>query len=106
MTDPDKLTLNDWQRTLRAERKSARTIQSYLESAQQLAAFLASRTDLLSASTGDIRDFMAWLADRRSAATCSIRYRALQQLYKWALTEDLIPASPMDRMRAPRVPDK
>lgn len=90
---------------MRAERKSARTIQSYLESAGQLAEHL-NGADLLEAATDDLRAFMGWLAGNRSPATCSVRYRALQQFYKWALGEDLIDRNPMDRMRPPTVPEK
>lgn len=104
MSDTNRLTLRDWQRTLQAERKSPRTIQSYLESAQQLAGHLAG--DLLGASTDDIRGYMMWLSDNRAPATCSVRYRALQQFYKWALAEELVERSPMGRMRPPSVPER
>ena len=40
---------------------------------------------------------------RRSRGTAAHRFRALQQFFKWAIGEGLISASPMVRMRQPRV---
>lgn len=90
---------------MQAERKSPRTLRTYLESAEQFAAHLDG-ADLLTATPADVRSFMVWLADNRSPATCSVRYRSLQQFYKWALMEELVDTSPMARMRSPRVPEK
>ena len=42
----------------------------------------------------------------RSASTASIRYRALQQWFKWMVDEDEITVDPMARMRPPIVPEQ
>lgn len=50
----------------------------------------------------------AYFADRRGKikpASLSIAFRALQQFWKWALEEEEIDRSPMERMKPPRVPD-
>lgn len=50
----------------------------------------------------------AYLADRRDKikpASLSIAFRALQQFWKWALEEEEIDRSPMERIKPPRVPD-
>lgn len=50
----------------------------------------------------------SYLAARRETvkpATLSIEFRALQQFFRWALEEDEIDRSPMERMQAPRVPE-
>ena len=50
----------------------------------------------------------AYFADRRGEikpASLSIAFRALQQFWKWALEEEEIDRSPMERMKPPRVPD-
>ncbi|MBA2556321.1 MAG: tyrosine-type recombinase/integrase [Chloroflexi bacterium] len=50
----------------------------------------------------------SYLADRRDKikpASLSIAFRALQQFWKWALEEEEIDRSPMERIRPPRVPD-
>lgn len=105
MPNLNRVTLRDWERTLQAERKSPRTVQSYLESVGQLADHLAG-ADLLEVDAAALREFMVWLAENRSPSTCSVRYRAMQQFYKWAVGEELIIASPMARMRPPSVPEK
>ena len=51
----------------------------------------------------------SWLAERRdkvAPASLSLQYRALVQFWEWAVDEDEIERSPMDKMKAPRVPDK
>ena len=37
--------------------------------------------------------------------TLSVEFRALQQFWKWALEEEEIDRSPMERMKPPRIPD-
>jgi integrase/recombinase XerC len=54
---------------------------------------------------GHLEAYMAHLIDTRSAATANVDYRALQQLMRWLLDED-IDRSPMERMRPPIVPEK
>ncbi len=50
----------------------------------------------------------AYFAARRAVvkpASLSVEFRALVQFWKWAVDEDEIERSPMERMKAPRVPD-
>lgn len=50
----------------------------------------------------------SYFAERREAVkptTLSVKFRALQQFWKWALDEEEIDRLPMERMRPPRVPD-
>jgi site-specific recombinase XerD len=47
----------------------------------------------------------AQLRDWRPA-TAAVRYRSLQQFFKWAIEEDEISDSPMARMSPPRVPEE
>ncbi len=50
----------------------------------------------------------SYVARRRGEVkptTLSLEFRALQQFFKWALEEEEIERSPMERMKAPRVPD-
>jgi site-specific recombinase XerD len=51
----------------------------------------------------------AFVADRLAtvkAATISIQYRALQQFFRWAVSEEETPSSPMTKMRPPIVPEE
>lgn len=47
---------------------------------------------------------MADLVETRSASTANVTYRALQQLMKWLLEEE-VDRSPMERIRPPIVPE-
>ena len=53
-----------------------------------------------------VEEFVAHLAETRSAATASVRYRALQQWFAWMAEEEEIAADPMARMRPPIVPEQ
>lgn len=50
----------------------------------------------------------SYFAERREQVkptTLSVEFRALQQFWRWALDEEEIERSPMERMRPPRIPD-
>ena len=50
----------------------------------------------------------SWIAKRREGvkpATMVIEYHAVQQFWRWAIEEDEVDRSPMERMKAPRVPE-
>jgi site-specific recombinase XerD len=65
-----------FERHLRAENKSARTVQTYLEAVQQLDAFLTARgIDLAGARREDIEAYLAGLLARWKPATAANRYR-------------------------------
>lgn len=103
-------TLTDLARSfeihLRAEAKSPRTTKTYLQALRALEAFLLR--DKRSLEVGSIRreDIAAFMVNRLrtcKASTASIEFRALQQFWKWALSDDLVIASPMARMTGPHV---
>jgi site-specific recombinase XerD len=96
-----------FERHLRAEAKSARTVATYLEAAAQLAAFLEARgVDLAGAGRTDIEAFLAGLLARWKPATAANRYRALRVFYAWLEDEGEIPADPMRKMKPPAVPEQ
>lgn len=49
--------------------------------------------------------FVADQLTRNSAGTAVVHYRALQQVFRWAIDEGEIDVSPMAKMRAPLVPE-
>jgi site-specific recombinase XerD len=102
--------LPSWQRHLRAENKSPRTIQSYIEAAEQFCAFLTDSgmsTAVTKLTREHVEAFLEHLLEAgRSASTVANRYRSLQQLFRWLEDDREIPRSPMDKMRPPKVPDK
>lgn len=52
-----------------------------------------------------VESFVAARREKVKPTTQSLEFRALQQFWKWALEEDEIDRSPMERMKVPKVPD-
>jgi site-specific recombinase XerD len=52
-----------------------------------------------------VESFLAARRETVKPTTQSLEFRALQQFWKWALEEEEIDRSPMERMKPPRVPD-
>jgi site-specific recombinase XerD len=96
-------------RTLRAQNRSERTIQSYGEALGQFAVFCEDRgmpTDIGSITREHVEAFVEHLLAVHKPATASNRYKGLQSFFRWA-AEDYgeIPRSPMERMKPPRIPE-
>ena len=49
---------------------------------------------------------MAHLLETRSAATASVRFRALQQYFAWLVDDEHIETDPMAKMKVPLVPEQ
>ena len=82
---------------------STRTV--YRQSADRLVDHLAAIhvTDPVDIDKRHVQ-FIADQLATRSAATASVRFRALQQWFKWMTDEEEIKVNPMERMKAPIVP--
>lgn len=97
-----------WRRHLRAENKSPQTVRTYLAALERLDRFLHERgmpTTLTGVRREHVESFLVDLAERGARpATVSICYRALRPLFAWAVGEDEIERSPMERIRPPIVP--
>ena len=107
---PDSLAalLPSWRRSLAARRISPRTIATYTTSVEQLATYLADHGML--ARVGAIRrehveSFVADLLTTRAPATAHNRYRGCQAFFAWCTEEGEVKASPMERMKPPRLQD-
>lgn len=99
-----ELLVRSWLRSLRARNLSARTVQSYAESAGQLLGHSgAARAEHLTRAV--VEEFLADLAGRYKPTTVSVRYRALQQFFRWLVDEDELARNPMAKMRPPVVPE-
>jgi hypothetical protein len=71
-------------RHLRAENKSHRTIETYLDAVLRLPEYLRDRDiGLAEATPGDIEGLLANILVRWKPATASNRYRALRIFYAW-----------------------
>lgn len=110
--------LSDWDRSLRAGNYPATTRYNYLLAASQLARFLASAPeagegagaaadDPVAVTRAQLEVFQAWMIATRSASTALNKHKALQQFFKWlTVEEELLEASPMRRVRAPKTPKR
>jgi site-specific recombinase XerD len=87
-----------FERSLRAQRKSPRTIDTYGQSARQLVAFLQTQgmpTQATKVTREHVESFIEDLAAKWKPATANNRYRGLQAWFKWLLEEGEIRVSPM-----------
>jgi site-specific recombinase XerD len=95
--------------SLRAANKAPRTISTYLFGVERFARFLET-TGMPTAVTAVHREHVeAWVADeleRTSATTAAIRYRSLQQFFRWCVSDGEINVSPMVNMSPPKVPEQ
>jgi site-specific recombinase XerD len=99
--------LRSFERHLRAENRSERTIASYLDSLRQAEAFLAGRgRTLVDARREDLEAFLGELLQRRAPETVATRYRRLRVLYRWLEEEDEITANPTAKMCPPIIPEQ
>ena len=95
-------------RACRAENLSPNTLKLYGGACELLAAFLHERgmpTDVASIRREHIETFMEELLATRAPATASNRYRALKRFFGFLVEEGELTSNPMERMRAPRVPE-
>jgi site-specific recombinase XerD len=113
-----------FERHMRAENRSERTITTYLFGLRQAETFLRERPDrarcadereraalrpttLEAATRADLEAFMAdVLARGRAPSTAATYYKVLKVLYAWLVEEQELQADPMARMRPPLVPAK
>jgi integrase len=113
-----------FERHMRAENRSERTIATYLFGLRQAETFLRERPDrgrcadereraafrpttLEAATRADLEAFMAdVLARGRAPSTAATYYKVLRVLYVWLVEEQEIQTDPMARMKPPTVPAK
>ena len=101
-------------RHLRAENRSPHTIQSYHDSLARFVDFLIEMgmpTNPTNIRREHVEAFIVHLLKRKpepaSPATAAIRFRSLQQYFKWAAGDDhIIKESPTRNMKPPAIPEK
>lgn len=94
-----------WKIDLRSRNLSVRTIETYKLAVVQLIDWLGDR-DVTEITPNDIRQFIGYMLDTRSAATAKQRYSSLNVLFGWLLIEGEIEVSPMSKVTKPRVTEK
>lgn len=106
-----------FRRALLAQNKSPKTVESYIQSVSGLVDFLHERGMPLQLShmkREHVEAFILDLLERPhkvtgkplSPRTAFNRFKSLQQFFKWAVEEGEIKRSPMERMKAPAIPDE
>jgi site-specific recombinase XerD len=101
--------VEDWCAHLLATNRAPRTIVSYRFVAEDFAAFLAAEglpSEVRRITRAAIEAYVGRLVATRSPATAAKHYRSLQQFWRWAVAEEEIDRSPMERMRPPAVPEQ
>jgi site-specific recombinase XerD len=96
---------------LKAERKSPKTIRTYLEAALWMAAeYLIPNgiTDWADVRARHVNEWTIWLLGQYSDSYANNQFRALQQFFKWHATEDPDEprADPMASLKPPKIGDK
>jgi integrase/recombinase XerC len=105
LTDGELSLLQEWTIALQVANRSQNTIRSYMEAARQLAGFLAAdgrQRELDGAETSDLQAFILDQLESCSATTAGIRYRNLQQFFRWLEEEGIREDNPMARMKHPK----
>lgn len=103
-----EVLIPSWELSLRAGNKSARTLRVYGDSARLFARFARERLGVRAAravTRDNVETFVADQLARYRPSTASVRYRSLQQLFKWLVEEGEIEVSPMATMKPPMVPE-
>lgn len=97
-----------WRRALRAQNKSERTVDGYLEGVRFLDEYLA-RMGMPRAVPNIRREhvegYIAEQLERFRPATAHTRFRSCQQFFKWLVDDGELKVSPMASMRPPAIPD-
>lgn len=106
--DDIEATLASYLRHIQAANYSPKTVTTYRDSVRPLIKFLHQENMPLEVAKIERTHIEAFIADqlkRCAPATASIRYRAIQSLFKFLLEERIVDESPMRNMRLPRIPE-
>ncbi len=99
----------DFERSLRAANKSPTTLKVYGDAARSLLEFLVAHglpTNAAKVRREHIETFIEDQLAKWRPATANQRYRSLVQFWKYLEEEGEIRASPMSRMKPPRLPEE
>src|SRR5207302_6170274 len=97
-----------WQAHLRSRNRSPRTIATYADSADRLGRYLRREGRSQDMKLVDRKVIEGFIADQlavHAPATAALRFRSLQQFFRWATEERILPLNPMERMKPPKVPE-
>ncbi len=95
-----------WRRHLAAANRSSETIRAYLDATTRLEEFLTERgmpLQVASLRREHVEAFIERQLKLHKPATAQLRYKSLQQFFRWLMDEGEITTSPMERMTPPKV---
>ena len=103
-----------WFRHLRSERKSYRTVENYVATVRGFTEWCLAAGLPVDPAEQTSEHVQAWIVSqlddpsegRPAAGTVVLRFRCLQQWYRWLVDGDEIDASPMAKLRAPKLDEK
>ncbi len=98
-----------WERSLRARRRSPRTISDYGKAVAHLVAWLEATglpTTPAQVGKSELDRYMGEQLADHAPYTALSAYTRLQQFFRWLFEEEEIPVSPFARMSRPTIPDK
>lgn len=98
--------VESWVRSLRADGKSPRTIENYALAVRALTDWADEHGEPLDPAkqtTDHLRRFIADELERNARSSVVLRFRCLQQWFRWLIAEDELDVSPMAKMSAPKL---
>ena len=108
--DPWPTLWQSFERSLRADNASPRTLEIYADGGRIFYEWSKERqlpTDPAAIIKAQVEDFLIWLRQERGAAPATVRARfsCLRRFFRWCIEEGEIEHSPMERMHGPKVED-
>ena len=97
-----------WERSLRAENKSANTLHAYLRGVQAFGTFLAVEgrsADITAIRARDVEAFVLATQVGHSPYTTEAYFVAVRIFFGWLVAEEEIAASPCAKMKKPQIPE-
>jgi site-specific recombinase XerD len=109
--DPWPTLWQSFERSMRADDKSPRTLEIYADGGRIFYDFMRERnlpTDPAAIQKQHVEDFLIWLRAERLAkpATVRARFSCLRRFFNWCIEEGEIEHSPMQRMHGPKVEEE
>ena len=95
-----------WRHAMRAENKSAKTIEGYMLTLRLFDEWLRSEKGsglLEDVNRDDLRGFIAHQLEINSSSTAVTRYKGLRQFFKFAIVEGELDHNPMDGISQPKL---
>ncbi len=103
-----QVNLGPFKRYCQARNLAPRTVELYLQAVVRLDGFLAGKgmpRDVAAITREHVEEFIQDLLTRQAATTAALRYRSLQQFFKFLIEDGEIKESPMAKMKLPKIPD-